>query len=67
MQKKNIIQADGARQVVIHAVLDNVWTAGYVDLHHIIHLYLISNARGTYSMALNGEWGILKKIPVSAD
>ena len=66
--KRNIIQADGARQVVTNAVLDKVWTSGYVDLHHIRYLYLISNTLGTHnSMAVNGEWGILKKIPVSAD
>ena len=65
---KNTIQADGARQVGLNAVLYKVWTSGYVDLHHIRHLYLTSITLGTYnSMALNGEWGILKKIPVSAD
>ena len=43
-------------------------TSGYVNLHPIRNLYLISNTLGTYNpMAINGEWGILKKIPVSAD
>ena len=48
-------------------LLDN-WAYGYLNLHPIRNLYLISNTLGTYnSMAVNGEWGILKKIPVSAD
>ena len=65
---KNTIQADGARPVGLNAVLYKVWTSGYVDLHHIRHLYLTANTLGTYnSMALNGEWGILKKFPISAD
>ena len=56
-----MIQAVGARQVVINAVLDTVWTSGYVDLHPIRNIYLISNTLGTSnSMAVNGEWGILK-------
>ena len=65
---KQIIKADGATQVVTNAVLPKFWTSGYVNLHPIRNLYLISNTLGTYnSMAVNGEWGILKKIPVSAD
>ena len=65
---KNIIPAEEARQVVLNAVLDKVWTSGYVDVHHIRNLYLISNILRTHnSMAVNGEWGILKKIPVNAD
>ena len=65
---KHVIQAEGARQVVINAVLDKVWTSDKYDLHHIRNLYLISNTLGTHnSMAVHGEWGILKKIPVSAD
>ena len=67
---RNIIQADGAREVVTNAVLDTVWTSSYVDLHRIrnIYIYLISNTLGTSnSMAVNGEWGILQKNPVSAD
>ena len=60
--------AEEARQVVINAVLEKVWTSGYVDLHHIRNLYLISNTLGTHnSMAVNGELGILKKIPVNAE
>ena len=63
-----IIIADGATQVITNAVLPKFWTSGYVNLHPIRNLYLISNTLGTYnSMAVNGEWGILKKIPVSAD
>ena len=39
---------------------------GYVDLHHVRNLYIISNTAGAHnSMISNGEWGILKKIPVS--
>ena len=64
----NMIQADGARQVVINAVLPKVWTSGYVDVHLIRNLYLIANTLGTHnSMSVNDEWRILKKIPVSAD
>ena len=60
----NIIHAVGARQVVINAVLGKVWTSSYVDLHPIRNLYLISNTLGTHNpMAVNGEWGLLKKIP----
>jgi len=65
---KHIIKADGATQVVTNAVLPKLWTSGYVNLNPIRNLYLISNTLGTYnSMAINGEWGILKKIPVSDD
>ena len=65
---KHSFPAEEARQVVINAVLEKVWTSGYVDLHHIRNLYLISNTLGTHnSMAVNGELGILKKIPVNAD
>ena len=39
--KRNIIQVNGARQVVITAVLDKVWTSGDVDLHHIGNINLI--------------------------
>ena len=61
------IQAVGARQVVINAVLDTVWTSNYVDLHPIRSLYLISNTLGTSnSVAVNGKWGILEN-PVRAD
>ena len=64
----NTIPAAGARQAVINAVLVKVRTVVYVDLHHIRNLYLISNTLGTHnSMAVNGEWGILKTIPVSVD
>ena len=63
-----IIKADGATQVVTNAVLPKLWTSGYVNLHLIRNLYLISHTLVTYnSMVVNGEWGILKKIPVSAD
>ena len=65
---KHVIQAEGARQVVLNAVLDKVWTSGYVDLHHIRNLYFISNTLGTHqSMAVHGKWGILQKIPISAE
>ncbi|MFM7985323.1 MAG: hypothetical protein ACKPKO_39005, partial [Candidatus Fonsibacter sp.] len=41
--------------------------SGFVDLFPIRNLYLISNTLGTNnSMSINGEWGILKKIPVNA-
>ena len=43
------------------------FTSGFVDLFPIRNLYLISNTLGTNnSMSINGEWGILKKIPVNA-
>ena len=65
---RQLIKADGATQVVTNAVLPKLWTAGYVNLHPIRNIYLIPNTLGTYnSMTINGEWGILKKIPVSAD
>ena len=65
MQK---ITADGAIQIVTNAVLHKIWSSRYVSLHPIRNLYLISNTLGTHnSMDINGEWGILKKIPVSAD
>ena len=65
---KHSIPAEEARQVVINAVLEKVWTSGYVDLHHIRNLYLISNTLGTHnSMAVNSELGILTKIPVNAE
>ena len=39
----------------------------YLDLFPIRNLYLISNTlRNNNSMSINGEWGILKKIPVSS-
>ena len=37
----HIIKADGATQVT-KAELPKYWTSGYVDLHHIRNLYLIS-------------------------
>ena len=38
------------------------WASGYVDLHHIRNIYLISNTLGAHkSMGVNGEWGVLKK------
>ena len=41
--------------------------SGYVDLFPIRNLYIVSNSLGNYSsMSLNGERGILKKIPVRA-
>ena len=50
------------------ASLPDYWVSGYLNLHPVRNLYLISNTLGTYnSMAINGEWGILKKIPVSAN
>ena len=43
------------------------FTSVYVDLHPIRNLYLVSNTLGTRnSMRVNGEWGILKKIPISS-
>ena len=40
---------------------------GFIDLFPIRNLYLISNTLGTHnSMIINGEWFILKKIPVNA-
>ena len=65
---KIIIQAEEAREVVfLNAVTNKVLTSGYVDLHHIRYLYLTSHTFGAHnSMAVNDEWGILKKIPVSA-
>ena len=50
------------------AHLLNFWISDYINLHPIRKIYVISNTLGTYnSMAVNGAWGILKKIPVSAD
>ena len=41
--------------------------SGYVDPFPIRNLYIVSNSLGNYSsMSLNGERGILKKIPVRA-
>ena len=63
-----IIAADGATQVVANAVLPPFWTSRYVNRHPIRNLYLISNALGAHnSMAINGEWGILKEKPVNVD
>ncbi|MFM7981391.1 MAG: hypothetical protein ACKPKO_18950, partial [Candidatus Fonsibacter sp.] len=43
------------------------FTSGFIDFFPIRNLYLISNTLGTNnSMSINGEWGILKKIPVNA-
>ncbi|MFM7986304.1 MAG: hypothetical protein ACKPKO_44025 [Candidatus Fonsibacter sp.] len=43
------------------------FTSGFVDLFPIRNLYLISNTLGTNnSISINGEWGILKKIPDNA-
>ena len=61
---KHIIKSDGATQVVTSAVLPKFWTSGYVNLHPIRNLYLISNTLGTYnSIAVNGEWGIQRRPP----
>ena len=50
------------------ASLPDYWVSGYLNLHPIRNQYLISNTLGTHnSMTVNDEWGILKKIPVSAD
>ena len=44
------------------------FASGYVDLHPIENLYLISNTLGARnSMSVNGEWGMLKKFSVSSD
>ena len=41
--------------------------SGYVDLFPIRNLYIVSKALGNYSsMSLNGERGVLKKVPVRA-
>ena len=37
-----IIEADGATQVVTNAVLPKFWISGHVNLHPIRNLYLIS-------------------------
>ena len=59
-----IIQADGATQVVTNAVLPKRWTSMYANLHPTRNLYLISNTLGTHnSMAINGELGIPKQFP----
>ena len=59
-----IIEADGATQVVTNAVLPKFWISGHVNLHPIRNLYLISNTFGTHnSMAVNGEWGIFEEDP----
>jgi hypothetical protein len=43
------------------------YTTNYIDLSPIRNLYLISNTLGdNNSTSINGEWGILKKSPVSA-
>ena len=63
-----MIKADGAIQIVTKAVLSKIWSSRYVSHHPIRNLYLISNTLGTHNaMYINGERGILKKIPVSAD
>ena len=63
-----IITADGATQFVTNVVLPKFWTSGYVNVHPIRNLYLISNTLGTHnSMAVNGDWGILGMISVSVD
>ena len=63
-----IITADGAIQIVTNAVLPKIGCSRYVSLHPIRNLYLISNALGTRnSMDIKGEWGLLKKIPISVD
>ena len=62
------VKANGATQVVTNAVLPKSCTSRYVNRHPIHNLYLISNTLGTCSsMAVNGECGILKNIPVRAD
>lgn len=41
--------------------------SGYIDLFPIRNLYIISQTLGTYnSVSVNGEWGIIKKVPVRA-
>ena len=41
--------------------------SGYVDLYPIRNLYIISQTLSNYtSVSTNGEYGILKKVPVSA-
>ncbi|MFM7979744.1 MAG: hypothetical protein ACKPKO_10550, partial [Candidatus Fonsibacter sp.] len=43
------------------------FTSGFVDMFPIRNMDLISNTLGTNnSMSINGEFGILKKIPVNA-
>ena len=46
---------------------DDHYKSDYIDLFPIRNLYNISNTLGTNnSTSINGEWGILKKNPVSA-
>ena len=41
--------------------------SGYVDLYPIRNLYIVSQTLSNYtSVSTNGEYGILKKVPVSA-
>ena len=46
---------------------DSFYKSNYIDLFPIRNLYIISNSLGTNnSMSINGDWGIINKIPVSA-
>ena len=59
----NDLLPNTARQMI---PMTEYLTLGYVNLHSIRNLYLVSNAAGTHdSMRINGEWRMLKKIPVS--
>ena len=49
---KQVIKADGATQIVTNAVLPKLWTSGYVNLHPIRNLYLIS--KYPWDLNLNG-------------
>ena len=44
------------------------FTSGFFDLRPMRSLYIISNTLGTdKSMSVTGEWGMLKKMPVSSE
>ena len=63
----NSINAIFQNDVPMVVGTDNTYKTNYLDLLPIRNLYLISNTLGNHnSMSINGEWGILNKIPVSS-
>ena len=52
--------------ILIHQLF--LFISNYVDVVPIRNLYIISQSLGTYnSVSTNGEWGIIKKVPVNAN
>ena len=63
----NYINELFGNEVPMTSGTDRAYTTNYLDLFPIRNLSLISNTLGNNnSMSINGEWGILRKIPVSA-